>query len=282
MKISNDAMIAAYDVAKRIREGSLTRAEGINELHSRFSLNRGSAGDTISNIAYMLDGKRYVRTNNAFATEYFLEMIYRDYGIVSLKRAITAVEEHIEYYTALPKGSKLPKLSKIAARFRKLTEEEGPVIVGNYFSETAMGQDLTAIDKDSNVAPTTKRALVDARLGQGKFRKDVLQSWENCCSVTGSMVLAAIRASHIKPWRESSNTERLDPNNGLPLIANLDALFDTGFISFASSGKLIVASALDRTELAIFGIDQTSLRKKPTEKMAAYLAFHRTKYGFDS
>jgi len=281
MKISNDAMIAAYDVAKRIREGTLTRAEGINELHMRFSLNRGSAGDTISNIGYILDGKRYVRTNNAFATEYFLEMIYRDYGMISLKRAITAVEKHIEYYTALPKGSKLPKLSKIAANFRKFAEEEGPMVVGNYFSETAMGQDLEAIDKDNNVTLTTKRALVDARLGQGKFRKDVLQFWGNCCSVTGSKVQSAIRASHIKPWRESSNTERIDPNNGLPLIANLDALFDTGLISFDSSGELIVSSALDRTELVIFGIDKTSLRKKPTTKIAAYLAFHRLKYGFE-
>ena|SRR6266404_1163928 len=80
MKISNEAMKAAYDVAKRVREGALSRAAGIEELHQRFALNRGSAGDTISNIGYMLEGKRYVRTNNAFATEHFLEMIHRDYG----------------------------------------------------------------------------------------------------------------------------------------------------------------------------------------------------------
>jgi hypothetical protein len=67
MKISNEAMKAAYDVAKRVRDGTLSRAAGIEELQQRFALNRGSAGDTISNIGYMLEGKRYVRTNNAFA-----------------------------------------------------------------------------------------------------------------------------------------------------------------------------------------------------------------------
>ena len=143
-------------------------------------------------------------------------------------------------------------------------------------------QDLKRIDQQENVDPTTKKALVDARLGQGKFRTEVLRSWGNCCSVTGSMIQGAIRASHIKPWRESSNRERLDPNNGLPLIASLDALFDAGFISFESSGKLIVSSKVSTTERDIFGIGERSLRKKPTAKTAEYLAHHRATHGFKS
>jgi putative restriction endonuclease len=141
---------------------------------------------------------------------------------------------------------------------------------------------LNAIDQQQNLDPTTKKALVDARLGQGKFRKEVLQSWDNCCSVTGSLIQAAIRASHITPWRESSNAERLDPNNGLPLIASLDALFDAGLISFDSCGKLIASPKLSSTEQGIFGISENSLRKKPAAKMAGYLAHHRATHGFDS
>jgi len=96
------------------------------------------------------------------------------------------------------------------------------------------------------------------------------------------MIQPAIRASHIKPWRESSNAERLDPNNGLPLIASLDALFDAGLISFDSCGKLIVSLKVSTTERGIFGVAQTSLRKKPTAKMADYLAHHRAKHGFQA
>src|SRR5207244_8454758 len=107
------------------------------------------------------------------------------------------------------------------------------------------------------------------------FLNRVLQLWNNGCSVSGSMIQAAIRASHIKPWRESSNAERLDPNNGLPLIASLDALFDAGLISFDSSGRLIVSSKMSTTERNIFGINEMSLRKKPTAKTAEYLGLHR-------
>src|SRR5262249_33101940 len=139
-------------------------------------------------------------------------------------------------------------------------------------SNARLVQDLNDIKMEENLDPTTKKTLVDARLGQGQFRTKVLQSWENRCSVTGSMIHAAIRASHIKPWRESSNAERLDPDNGLPLIASLDALFDAGLISFDSSGKLIASSKVSATERDIFRIGEASLRKKPTAKMAQYLA----------
>jgi putative restriction endonuclease len=37
-----------------------------------------------------------------------------------------------------------------------------------------------------------------------------------------------LRASHIKPWSDCSNRERLDPLNGLLLVAHIDALFDNG------------------------------------------------------
>src|SRR5438270_9852234 len=120
MKIPNAAMTAAYEVAKRVRQGALSRAAGIEELHQRFALNRGSAGDTISNIGYMLEGERYERTNNAFATEHFLDMIHRDYGLDGLKRAISAVEKHIESYERLPRGSKLLKIWKIAHKYRSI------------------------------------------------------------------------------------------------------------------------------------------------------------------
>jgi hypothetical protein len=142
--------------------------------------------------------------------------------------------------------------------------------------------DLKSIEKQNDLDPTTKEALINARVGQGKFRAQVLQLWDDCCAVTGSMTQAAIRASHIKPWRESSDAERLDPNNGLPLIASLDALFDAGLISFDASGTLMTSPTLSTTERAIFGIRERSLRKKPTGKTTGYLANHRAKHGFES
>ena len=122
---------------------------------------------------------------------------------------------------------------------------------------------------------TTKEALVNARVGQGMFRLKVLQLWDNRCCVTGSTTIDAIRASHIKPWRDSIDEERLNPYNGLPLTASLDALFDAGLISFESSGTLIVSPLLSERERNIFQVELGSLTKVPNELTAEYLPYHR-------
>ena len=61
-------------------------------------------------------------------------------------------------------------------------------------------------------------------------------------------------ASHIKPWRDSDNQERLDAYNGLLLIPNYDKMFDKGYISFSTEGKIIISPLLtsnDRKELKL-------------------------------
>ncbi len=147
-------------------------------------------------------------------------------------------------------------------------------------SQCDEAEDIEEIKKNRNIGSTTKKALIDARLGQGKFRQSVLKRWGRRCAVTSSATDKAIRASHIKPWRECTNDERLDPDNGLPLIANLDALFDAGLISFDSSGQMIISPQMNLEEQKLFGIGDNSLTRPPTAKMAAYLAAHRRKHGF--
>lgn len=89
--------------------------------------------------------------------------------------------------------------------------------------------DIKEVER-SNLSPLTKKLLVDARLGQGKFRSALDDIWGARCAVNGCDVREVLRASHIKPWRKASKNEKLDPENGLLLSANLDALFDRGLI----------------------------------------------------
>ena len=103
----------------------------------------------------------------------------------------------------------------------------------------------------------------------------MLALWNDRCAVTGSETRDAIRASHIKPWSKSSDEERLDPRNGIPLVASLDVLFDAGLISFGPSGKMIASSRLSTAERELFGIGEASLTEKPAAKTAEYLAYHR-------
>jgi putative restriction endonuclease len=86
--------------------------------------------------------------------------------------------------------------------------------------------------------------LVRARIGQGGFRKEVLAAWGGRCAITGCATTQVLRASHIMPWRYADNDEGLDPNNGLPWIANLDCLFDASLIGFDGRGGMVVSFEL--------------------------------------
>jgi EVE domain/HNH endonuclease len=135
--------------------------------------------------------------------------------------------------------------------------------------------DIEQLKRRKELGPTQRDALIKARLGQGQFRRDLLKYWASC-AVVGCTVEAALRASHIKPWSKSSDVERLDPANGLLLVATLDALFNDGLISFDDNGQMIVSNRLtakDRSLLQLRG----SLRKKPSQLQQKYLRFHRKK-----
>lgn len=122
--------------------------------------------------------------------------------------------------------------------------------------------------------------LVDARLGQGKFRRAVELLWGESCSVSGCNVREVLRASHIKPWKHSTDPERLNGHNGLLLTADLDALFDRGLISFANDGEMLVSSRLAKCERKLLRLPRP-LRKQPNRTQRRYLADHRRRWAFD-
>ncbi len=118
--------------------------------------------------------------------------------------------------------------------------------------EKSRTQRSEACDIDDIVARirenTERQSMINSRIGQGPFRESVLRLWDYQCALTGSTTVSAIRASHIKPWRLSTSAERLDPFNGIPLLATFDALFDRGLITFDKTGKLLISTRPSLTE----------------------------------
>lgn len=112
------------------------------------------------------------------------------------------------------------------------------------------------IQHDNTVNETDRVALVNARRGQGLYRKNVGRI-EHCCRVTRVDNPTHLVASHCKPWRHSDNDERLDGENGLMLTPSIDHLFDRGFISFEDSGRLIVSPVADSGSLLRMGVDSS-------------------------
>ncbi len=141
----------------------------------------------------------------------------------------------------------------------------------------SLANDLNDIITRAGISETTRRREIEARLGQGKFRDAVMSICQRACAVTGLTVSQALRASHIKPWRDCSNEERLDPENGLLLDATLDALFDSCLISFTDSGGMLISEHIPVADRALLKIPR-SLRIRLTDRQKTFLRGHRTEY----
>jgi hypothetical protein len=101
---------------------------------------------------------------------------------------------------------------------------------------------------------TEAERLVVQRIGQDIFRAALMDYWGGRCPITGITDPALLRASHIVPWAECDDAQRLDVHNGLLLSALWDAAFDAGLVSFANNGTILSSpelSAAARTDLRI-------------------------------
>lgn len=127
---------------------------------------------------------------------------------------------------------------------------------------------------DATIKPKVKEAIVKARIGQGEYRRKLL---EMCpyCPITLVSDERLLIASHIKPWRKSNDFEKTDPNNGFMLTPTYDKLFDAGFISFESDGTMLVSpwiSPMNQKRLNIYNGKKINLL---TNKKEEYLFYHR-------
>lgn len=120
---------------------------------------------------------------------------------------------------------------------------------------------------------TTTQQIIQARRGQGCFRDGLIRRWDGRCALTGVSVEAVLRASHMKPWVEATDEERLDSENGLLLAANADALFDRLLISFTPDGTLRWHDSVSLDDRQKLGLP-SQLRLPLSEREKGYLAKH--------
>jgi putative restriction endonuclease len=142
------------------------------------------------------------------------------------------------------------------------------------FWERKLEQDLV---NDSTVRETDRLAIIRARNGQGLF-KDRVSKIETRCRITGVENLVHLVASHCKPWRDSTNEERLNGENGLLLTPSIDHLFDRGFIGFEDNGNLVISPVAHRPSLQRMGIDTKQIVNVGgfTSGQKQFLDFHRS------
>lgn len=131
------------------------------------------------------------------------------------------------------------------------------------------------VRQDIQIPETTRLAIVKARVGQGVFREEVSKV-EKRCRLTGVEDANHLVASHIKPWKDSDNQERLSGQNGLMLTPTPDHLFDKGFISFGDDGRLLYAARVNREALTKMKVPEEGFGAgKFSADQVEFLRYHR-------
>ncbi|OAM27552.1 HNH endonuclease [Eikenella corrodens] len=148
-------------------------------------------------------------------------------------------------------------------------------------SQQSLEDDLDELNQRLESASTEEtkteiQRLITTRRGQGEFRTSVLKLYPQC-PISGVDMPELLIASHIKPWCDcNDDNERLDQHNGLMLAPNIDALFDSGLITFESDGKIRISKRLSKENLLRLGISPDAVLEihPDSEK---YFEWHRNK-----
>lgn len=133
------------------------------------------------------------------------------------------------------------------------------------------------VAEDDSVSTTQTEVLAQQRLGQARYRADLMELWSGACALTGVDIPELLRASHAKPWCDATDRERLDPFNGFLLEARFDLLFDQGLISFDDGGAIMPSSRLSAEHCRKLGITPELKLRFIRPEHFLYLAWHREK-----
>lgn len=119
--------------------------------------------------------------------------------------------------------------------------------------------------------------VVKRRVGQSQFRALLGSIYGVACHISGLPKERLLIASHIVPWSKATGEEKTDPDNGLLLAVNWDAVFDKGFICFDEKGHVIFSEELDEESVRLLGIDANVRLREDllTPNRLSYLQRHR-------
>lgn len=286
--ITPEMVREAYKVAKRVFEQELGRQQGITDLVNRVGYNPNSAADAVDNFRYMRNGEGYERKNNHFMTRHFLEMIHQDYGVSALRKALDALEQHLDYYEGVKTGGPQPGQRKLLAEFRAVADQHGnargpdglTASQRTTFAHEDHQLQVMGVFDPTDTEDARKRTLsnIVRRQGQTKFRTQLLTLYGHRCAVSGCKVEAVLEAAHITPYLGPKTDH---PTNGLILRGDLHTLFDLGLIAVETKAMtVLVSTVLDGTEYESYRGKPLHL---PTEKSGqpspAALEKHRNESG---
>ncbi|WP_435308555.1 HNH endonuclease [Sebaldella termitidis] len=137
-------------------------------------------------------------------------------------------------------------------------------------------EEIEQLLEDKKLIGEEKEVVIKARVNQGIFRKQLLNS-ECKCKLCGLSNEKLLIASHIKPWSESDKNEKLHIHNGLLFCPHHDKLFDKFLISFEDDGKIIISDELSQEDRMLLNI-RDNMKVKISDENKKYLKWHRNEF----
>jgi putative restriction endonuclease len=232
------------------------------------------------------DSHQSVRPNDSSFNAWDRRGFQVDVEIIDLDKTVSRDEISAEFIRRFNHRTS-PSIFKRNAEVNLIYMAHLPVDAGLFLLE-AVGQFKLAesyfIESGSStgkkIPKTTREALVAARIGQGKFRSDLIDRWDGMCALTGLKTVDILIASHIHAWALCDNMARLDPDNGLLLAPHIDRLFDLGIISFSDKGQLQIKDSLGLGDRHVLGLDRFTRLRKINPGNVTYLEKHRSRFDF--
>ena len=256
----DDELYAAFQNEKdrnSAKEALLENLEDLSVQFERWLKSMGKSEKTATNYAGAIRGSISKWANDANISQQNIITIQSYSAIHSIAEQLAHIDVFIE------KDAKGKHMYSCALKsYQSFLADTCQVYVA---------QDIEDIINDETIDSTQKSMLVNTRVGQGKFREKLIKYWKGC-AVTGYASTQFLVASHIKPWRDADDRERLDQYNGILLLPNLDKVFDLGFISFEESGEIIASDFIESPEIMGLHADMKINIAHPHQD---YLAYHR-------
>lgn len=184
-------------------------------------------------------------------------------------------------------GYRLHQRPDSGSLLKKLAQQH-PGTTYTYAGEANTRQEDGCVDSDqAGFVGDMVQRMAWHRINHHKFRASLEKRFNYRCAVLQVRCNDLLVASHIVPWRLANLHERVDPNNGLLLVAPLDTLFDRGLISFDPDGKILISKELDEETRTAFGLSDrlriglgAFASQILPDAIEVYLARHRVRYGF--
>ena len=243
----------------------LYRSESDGKSFERLSVLLGHRYPLLAYLFFLKDSHKYLPTAPTYF-EYGFELLG-----VEFKMAYKCSWENYFSFLGLIGQVRLFLEARLSNQVSLLDAHSFVWILANQMRYPTQQAEASLFAKLPEVA---RKAVIMARIGQGSFRKQVVQHWK-VCAITQCSEPRLLRASHIKPWSKSTPTECLDGYNGILLSPTLDACFDDGYISFSDTGAIAISPLLSANDTNRLGIHKGMKLTRLHERHLPYLAYHR-------